>query len=203
MTDLPGPPSTSELDRLALGPTRRRRPPMTPMIVIAVAIITAYVVAAVFARWIAPFGEAEIVSRVPFEAWGSPFLFGTDQLGRDLFSRLIYGARNTVGIAFATTSLAFAIGVFLGAFAALSPGWIDNALSRAVDAVMAIPQLVFALVLLAIFGTSILNLIVIMAAIDSTRVFRLSRSVAMNVAAMEFVEIAQLRGEFEAVDPLS
>jgi peptide/nickel transport system permease protein len=174
---------------------RRRTPRLTATVVIALAVIATYLVAAVFARWIAPYGQAEIVSRVPFDAWGPQFLLGTDQLGRDVFSRLIYGAQNTVGIALATTCLAFAIGIFLGSFAALSPGWIDNLLSRGVDVLMAIPQLVFSLVLLAILGTSIVNLIVIMAVIDSTRVFRLSRSVAMNIAAMEFVEVAHLRGE--------
>jgi peptide/nickel transport system permease protein len=174
-------------------PARRWR--LTPAVAIAFAVIGLYVIAAIFAGWIAPYGQAEIVSRVPFEAWGSPFLLGTDQLGRDVFSRLIYGAQNTIGIAFATTCLAFLIGILLGSFAALSPGWLDHALSRTVDAFMAIPQLVFALVLLAIFGTSVLNLILIMAIIDSTRVFRLSRSVAMNIAAQEFVQVAQLRGE--------
>lgn len=172
-----------------------RGPRVTPMVAIAFTVIGLYVIAALFARWIAPYGQAEIVSRVPFEAWGRPFLLGTDQLGRDVFSRLIYGAQNTVGMAFATTCLAFAIGILLGSFAALSPGWVDHALSRTVDVLMAIPQLIFALVLLAIFGTSILNLILIMAVIDSTRVFRLSRSVAMNIAALEFVEVARLRGE--------
>jgi peptide/nickel transport system permease protein len=172
-----------------------RRLRFTAAVAIAFAVIGLYVIAALFARWIAPHGQAEIVSRVPFEAWGGPFLLGTDQLGRDVLSRLIYGAQNTVGIAFATTCLAFAIGILLGSFAALSPGWVDHVLSRTVDVFMAIPQLIFALVLLAIFGTSVLNLILIMAVIDSTRVFRLSRSVAMNVAALEFVEVARLRGE--------
>ena len=168
---------------------------VTPAAAIAMVVIGLYLVAALFAHWIAPYGQAEIVSRVPFEAWGGPFLLGTDQLGRDIFSRLIYGAQNTIGIAVATTGIAFAIGIFLGCFAALSSGWVDHALSRSVDALMAIPQLIFALVLLAIFGTSILNLILIMAVIDSTRVFRLSRSLAMGIAAQEFVEVAQLRGE--------
>jgi peptide/nickel transport system permease protein len=172
-----------------------RRLRVTSKVAIAFAVIGLYVIAALFARWIAPYGQAEIVSRVPFETWGGPFLLGTDQLGRDVFSRLIYGAQNTVGIAFATTCLAFAIGILLGSFAALSPGWVDHALSRTVDVFMAIPQLIFALVLLAIFGASILNLILIMAIVDSTRVFRLSRSVAMNIAALEFVEVARLRGE--------
>ncbi|GGF42987.1 ABC transporter permease [Aliidongia dinghuensis] len=175
--------------------TRRRRPRFTVPAVVALAAISLYVVATLFAGWIAPYGQGQIVSQVPFDAWSDKFIFGTDQLGRDVFSRLIYGAQNTVGIAFATTCLSFAAGVTLGSFAALSPGWTDQALSRAVDVLMAIPQLVFALVLLAICGTSMVNLVLIMAVIDSTRVYRLSRSVAMNVAAAEFVQVAELRGE--------
>jgi peptide/nickel transport system permease protein len=172
-----------------------RRPKITAAVAIAFAIVAIYVVAALFAQWIAPHGQAEIVSRVPFEPWSEKFPLGTDQLGRDVLSRLIYGAQNTIGIAFATTCLAFTIGIFLGCFSALSPGWVDLVLSRIVDIFMAIPQLVFALVLLAVFGTSILNLSLIMATIDSTRVFRLSRSLSMNIATLEYVQVAQLRGE--------
>ena len=122
-------------------------------------------------------------------------MLGTDQLGRDILSRLIYGARNTLAIALATTLLAFAIGVALGTAAALARGWMDQVMSRAVDVLMAIPQLVFALVLLTIFGTSIPNLVLIMAVLDSTRAYRLARAVAMNVVVLDFVEAAELRGE--------
>lgn len=186
-SSLPQPPATEA--------RRRARPKITVTFAFAASVIVAYVVAAVFADQLAPYGQAEVVSRMPFEPWGGKFLLGTDQLGRDVLSRLIYGARNTLGIAFATTCLAFLIGVVLGCFSALSPGWVDEALSRAVDVLMAIPQLVFALVLLAIFGTSVVNLILIMAVLDSTRVFRLARSVAMQIAVLDFVQVAQLRGE--------
>jgi len=72
---------------------------------------------------------------------------------------------------------------------------MDQVMSRAVDVLMAIPQLVFALVLLTIFGTSIPNLVLIMAVLDSTRAYRLARAVAMNVVVLDFVEAAELRGE--------
>jgi peptide/nickel transport system permease protein len=108
---------------------------------------------------------------------------------------MIYGARNTVGIAVATTALAFFIGGLLGLAAAIAKGWIDQLLSRLVDALMAIPSLIFALVLLSIFGTNIINLIIIIAILDSTRVFRLTRAVSLNVVVMDFVEAARLRGE--------
>ncbi len=157
-------------------------------------VIAIYVVTAVLAPLLAPYSETELVGGA-FEPWGGQFLLGTDQLGRDMLSRLIYGARNTVGIAFLTTMLSFILGSALGLIAAISRGWVDQALSRSVDVVMSIPQLIFALVLLSILGPSVLNLIIIMAVLDSTRVFRLSRSVAQGVVVMDYVEAARLRGE--------
>ncbi|RWC28407.1 ABC transporter permease [Mesorhizobium sp.] len=159
-----------------------------------IVVILGYVVVAVFANWIAPYGETQVFSEA-FAPWSQEFKLGTDQLGRDMLTRLIYGARNTIAIAVATTLLSFAVGVSLGLLAALYRGWLDQILSRAVDVLMSIPSLIFALVLLSIFGSSITSLIVIIALLDSTRVFRLSRAVGLNVAVMEYVEVARLRGE--------
>jgi peptide/nickel transport system permease protein len=116
-------------------------------------------------------------------------------LGRDVLSRLIYGARNTVGIAFTTTVLAFLIGGSLGITAALSRGWVDDFISRSVDVLMAIPSLIFALILISMFGATATNLILIIAVLDATRVFRVTRAVSLNVVVMDYVEAARLRGE--------
>ena len=157
-------------------------------------VILIYIFVALFAPVIAPYGEAEVFP-TPYAPWSSEFVFGTDQIGRDIFSRLIYGARNTVGIAVATTALAFIIGGVLGLAAAIARGWLDQLLSRTVDVLMAIPSLIFALVLLSIFGSTVINLIIIIAVLDSTRVFRLTRAVSINVVVMDYVEAARLRGE--------
>ncbi|MCB2128772.1 MAG: ABC transporter permease [Rhodobacteraceae bacterium] len=157
-------------------------------------VVFVYVFVAVFAHVIAPFSEREIVG-AQFLPWDSTHLLGTDNLGRDMFSRLIYAARNTVGIAFATTALAFIAGSFLGLLAATVGGWLDQVLSRVVDVLMAIPALVFALLLLTIFGTSVVKMVIVIATIDATRVFRLARSVAMNIVVMDYIEAAKLRGE--------
>lgn len=157
-------------------------------------VILFYVILGLFAPWIAPYGEAEVFA-VPFAPWDATHVFGTDQIGRDILSRLIYGARNTVGIALATTLLSFIIGGGLGLVAAINRSYLDQLLSRGVDVLMAIPSLIFALVLLSIFGSSAINLIMIIAVLDATRVFRLTRSVAVNVVVMEYVEAARLRGE--------
>lgn len=157
-------------------------------------VILLYAICAIFAPLIAPHGEAEIVGKA-YQPSGPEFILGTDQIGRDLFSRLIYGARNTIGIALVTTLISFIVGGTLGVLAALRRGWLDQGVSRLVDAFLAIPVLIFALMLLAVFGKSIANLVLILALLDSTRVFRLARAVALNVAVMDYVEAARLRGE--------
>ncbi|MFL5259100.1 MAG: ABC transporter permease [Hyphomicrobiales bacterium] len=157
-------------------------------------VILLYALCAILAPLLAPHGEAEIVGNA-YQPASAEFWLGTDQIGRDILSRLIFGARNTIGIALITTLLSFLIGGTLGVFAALSRGWFDQVLSRLVDALMSIPVLIFALMLLAVFGKYIVNLILILAILDSTRVFRLSRAVALNVVVMDYVEAARLRGE--------
>ncbi len=157
-------------------------------------VILVYFLVAVFAPVLAPFAEREVVG-AQYLPWEAPYYLGTDNLGRDMLTRLIYGARNTVGIAFATTALAFIVGSVLGLWAATVGGWIDQVLSRFVDALMAIPALIFSLLLLTIFGTSVLTLILVIAVIDATRVFRLARSVGQGIVVMDYIEAARLRGE--------
>ncbi|WP_248752075.1 ABC transporter permease [Pseudomonas sp. MWU15-20650] len=157
-------------------------------------IIVLYIGVAVFAPLLAPYGETQVVGE-GFAPWSGQFLLGTDNLGRDLFSRLVYGARNTLGIAFLTTTLAFVLGGLSGLVAAIRGGWIDQGLSRVVDILMAIPQLIFALLILSVVGTNATSLVLVIALLDSTRVFRLARAVAMTVVVQDFVEAARLRGE--------
>ena len=165
-----------------------------PTAIFGMTVIFLYLFVAIFAPLLAPHGEAEIFP-MSFSPWTEEFLFGTDQLGRDVLSRLIYGARNTIGIAVATTALAFLIGGSLGLAAAISRNWLDHMLSRSVDVLMAIPSLIFALMLLSMFGSTATNLIFIIAVLDSTRVFRITRAVALNVVVMDYIEAAKLRGE--------
>ncbi|WP_062228724.1 ABC transporter permease [Aureimonas frigidaquae] len=149
---------------------------------------------ALFAPLLAPYGETEIVGSV-WEPISTAFPLGTDNLGRDILSRLIYGTRTTLGVALAATILSFSIGVFLSFVAAVTGGAVDQGLSRLNDLLMAIPTLIFALVVLAVLPQDIWILILVMAVLDSTRVYRLGRAVALDVAVMEFVEAARLRGE--------
>lgn len=157
-------------------------------------VIFVYVFVAIFAPTLAPYGESEIVGK-KYMLWSDKFLLGTDNLGRDTLSRIIYGARNTVGIALLTTLYAFLLGGLLGIIAAVIGRWVDQLLSRIVDILMAIPALIFAMLLLSIFGTSVVSLILIIGLLDATRVFRICRAVSLNVVVMDFVEAARLRGE--------
>ena len=157
-------------------------------------VIVVYIVAAVFAPVIAPYGEAEVIGS-SYAPPDDKMILGGDQLGRDMFSRIIYGARNTVGIALLTTAIAFLVGALAGLTAATLGGWVDQTLGRVVDTLMAIPQLVFALLLLTIVGTNVVNLILVIALLYSPLVFRLARAVAGNIVVMDYIEAARLRGE--------
>lgn len=157
-------------------------------------VIGVYAIAGIFAPIIAPFGEAEIITEA-FAPADETLLLGGDQLGRDLFSRLIYGARNTVGLALVATIAAFVMGAFAGLMAATVGGWFDQFMGRFADVIMSIPSLIFALLILSIFGTNMFVMICIVAVIYSPRVFRLTRAVAGNIVVMDYIEAARLRGE--------
>ncbi|MBY6113970.1 ABC transporter permease [Mameliella alba] len=173
-----------------------------------VLVILVYAFLAIFAGALAPYGQEQVFGQANIVPGGNPalggnpeFPLGTDQIGRDILSRLIYGAQNTVGIAFATTLLAFFLGGTFGFLAAVLQGWLDQILSRMVDVLMAIPSLIFSLLLITVasawvsgFGLTI-AMVVIIAVIDSTRVFRLARAVGMNIVVMDYIEAAKLRGE--------
>ena len=176
---------------------------------VIIAVFAVFVVM-YFVGPIAPYGQAEILGSANVMAGGDPALggdpaypLGTDQIGRDILSRLIYGAQNTVGIAFVTTCLAFFIGGSLGFLAATLQGWLEQLLSRSVDVLMAIPSLIFALLLMTIaqvwaprLGIPLtVFMVLIIAVIDSTRVYRLARAVGLNIVVMDYIEAAKLRGE--------
>ncbi len=169
-----------------------KQSPMSARIGLAIVLLNLIVL--VLAPNLAPYKETEVVGDVWLPASMEHFL-GTDQLGRDLFSRILFGARNTISIALLITLMSFAVGATAGFLAATLKGWVDQLLGRLVDIIMAFPTLIFALMVLSILGTSIPVLVVVIALLDSTRVFRLSRAVAMDIEVMDYVEMARLRGE--------
>jgi peptide/nickel transport system permease protein len=157
-------------------------------------IVGFYAVLAIGAPLIAPFPESASIG-AQYLPWAAPHWLGTDALGRDVLSRLIFGARNTVGIALLTTALSFLLGATAGLMAATMGGLFDAVSARVVDVLMAIPSLIFALLILTITGTSVVALILVIAVLDSTRVYRLSRAVAQGIMTMDYIEVARMRGE--------
>lgn len=162
---------------------------------LCVALIFAWAIIALFAPWIAPHGVGDVVDADYFGPMTRKLPLGSDYLGRDMLSRILYGARYTVGVSLAAVLLACGTGVTLGMTAAVMGGWFDAVLSRFLDALNSIPSKLFGLVVVAAVGSSIPVLIMTMAVIYVPGSYRFSRALAVNVNAMDFVTVARLRGE--------
>jgi peptide/nickel transport system permease protein len=169
-----------------------RRIPLTAWI--GLAIIALNLAALLFGPLLAPFGEEDILGG-PFDPATALNWFGLDQNGRDMLSRLLYGAQMSIGVSLAASLLSFSVGLPLGFLAALRGGWVDTVLSRLVDTIMCVPVLISALVVLQALGSSLPVLVVTIALLDSTRVFRLARILGQGINVMEYAEAARLRGE--------
>lgn len=165
-----------------------------PTALIGMAILSVFILMALFGPWIVPHDPETTVGR----SWGAPsaeFWLGTDNIGRDILSRVISGARTTIGLALVTTCLSFALGVSMGLFTAVGGARVDQILSRLVDMFLSVPVLIMALIVLTALGSSIPTLVLTIALLDSTRVFLVARAVAVDVASRDFVDVARLRGE--------
>lgn len=164
---------------------------------LSVAILLFWTFVVIFAPWLAPYEESTILTDQSFAAGpeGTSMMLGSDYLGRDLLSRLIYGARLTLGLALAATVLAFVVGVILGFMAGILGGRVDDVMSRINDAFVSFPSIMLALILVSAFGSSLLLLVVTIGFIEATRVYRISRSLAQNIMTMDFVEVSRARGE--------
>ena len=167
---------------------------LTASAAFGLAVVGLFIVISLFTPWIAPYSESANVGGT----WDEPsmkMIFGADQIGRDMLTRMMYGSRMTIGVALAITTLSFIIGILTGLVSAVLGGSVDGFFTRLVDVMLSIPSLIFALIILGVFGSSIPTLIMTIAVLDSTRVFRLSRALGMNLTVMEYVEAARLRGE--------
>ncbi len=166
---------------------------------IATAIVVFWMVIAVIGPFVAPFHEMDMDGDDSFmdahsNEYGS-FHLGTDYLGRDTLSRVLWGARMTIGISLASTFLAYAIGITLGIAAAVRGGWVDMIISRANDAILALPSIMLGLIAIAAFGSSIPILVIIAGIIYASSVFRIARALGLDIMVQDFVEAARVRGE--------
>jgi peptide/nickel transport system permease protein len=158
-------------------------------------VLAFWLLVAILAPWIAPYSDGHVVSPDVLGPMTWAFPFGTDYLGRDMLSRVLLGARITVGVSLVATSLACLAGVTLALAAAARGGWVDAVLSRLLDAVISLPSLLFGLVVVASLGASMGVLIGTAAVIYTPGAYRTARSLAVNINALDFVAVARARGE--------
>lgn len=163
--------------------------------ILAACVVAFWAVVAVLGPWISPYAPGKIVDFDYFGPMSAKLWFGSDYLGRDMFSRILLGARYTVGISLASVCLACFSGVVLGMTAAVVGGWLDTVLSRTLDALSSIPSKMFGLVMVAAIGSSIPVLIVLLAIIYIPGAFRFARAMAVNINTMDYVTVARARGE--------
>lgn len=166
----------------------------------AVGIVAAFIalfwaVIAVFGPLLQPYAPGEIVDFDYYAPMSLKLWMGSDYLGRDIFSRILMGARYTVGISVAAVCLACLTGVVLGMTAAAIGGWFDTALSRLLDALNSIPSKLFGLVAVAAVGSSIPILILLLGIIYTPGAYRFARALAVNSNTMDYVTVARARGE--------
>lgn len=162
---------------------------------IGLTLVVFWLVVALIGPLLAPHGVGAIVSYEVFDRISTQHLLGTDYLGRDMLSRVLHGARFTVGLALAAALLASVSGTALGVFAAVSGRWVDETISRLMDALICIPSKIFALVMVAAFGSSLPLLLITAGLSYLPGAFRIARSLAVNLNTMDYVQVARARGE--------
>lgn len=162
---------------------------------IGLGLVVFWLLAALLGPFLAPYPIGAFVTNEVFEGASPQHWLGSDYLGRDVLSRLLSGARYTIGLALGGAVLAVVTGTALALFATVSRGWMDEALSRFMDTLISIPSRIFALVLVAAFGSSLLLLLLIAAVIYMPGNYRIARSLAVNLNEMDYVQVARARGE--------
>lgn len=168
---------------------------LTPGVALCIVFLVAMFLVGALAPWIAPHGEADILTNESFKSPDALMWLGSDYLGRDVLSRLIFGVRITLYLALVITVLAFLAGVGLGFIAAAFGGRVDTWISRVNDAMLSFPSLMLALIVINSLGSSFVVLVVTIAFVELTRIFRVARALAVNIMVMDYVEAAVARGE--------
>ena len=163
--------------------------------VIAATVILFWALMAIFGTLFTPYPPGEIVDYDYFGPMSPSYWLGTDYLGRDMLSRIMMGARYTVGISLAAVLISCTLGVTLGMTAAVVGGWFDTCLSRLLDALSSIPSKLFGLVVVAGIGSSFPVLIGVLAVIYTPGAYRFARALAVNINTMDYVTVARARGE--------
>ncbi len=191
-------PEIDAVDELPTAPPKRRVR-LSWVGKVSVVIVLFWLIICLIGPTIAPFHEMDIDGDDGFMGFHTneygTFYLGTDYLGRDTLSRVIYGARNTIGISLASTLLAYLLGITLGILAAVKGGWIDMGISRVNDAILSLPTIMLGLIAIAWLGSSIPVLVGTASIIYASSVFRIARALGQDIMVQDFVEAARARGE--------
>jgi peptide/nickel transport system permease protein len=158
-------------------------------------VLALWVAVAIYACFLPDSALGEMSDAGVFQGMSAQHWLGTDYLGRDMLTRIVAGTPYTLGVAFAATLIACGVGAVLGLLAAVTGGAFDAALSRVLDTLVSIPSKMFALVVIAGFGSSVPLLIAVAAIVYTPGAYRIIRSLAVNINAMDFVLVARARGE--------
>ncbi len=162
---------------------------------VGLVIVAFWLMVALVGPWLAPHEVGAMVSQDVFDPVSRAFPLGSDYLGRDMLSRMLFGARFTVGLAFAAALLASGTGIALALWAAVGGRVVDELLSRFMDTMISLPSKIFALVMVAAFGSSVPLLLVMAAVTYVPGAFRIARALAVQIAALDYVQSARARGE--------
>lgn len=168
---------------------------LRPPALVGLCIVCVYICVALFGPILAPYSYTEFHYSDTLQAPSSTYLFGTDQFGRDIFSRVLVGTRNILVLSTTATVLGMILGITVGLVAGYYGGLIDELLMRLMDVMMSFPSLLLALLILSTLGPALFNVILGIALVFMPRVARVIRSVVLGVRAKEFVDAARVRGE--------
>lgn len=146
-----------------------------------------------FAPWILPYGFAEAVG-LPFEPPSAAFWLGTDEVGRDIFTRIVYGARVSLSVGFISTSIALAGGIPLGLFSGFLGGATDTIIMRLMDMMFAFPAIILALAIIAVLGPSLINAMIAIGVMQIPLFARLVRANTLSLKSQDFVQAATAGG---------
>lgn len=169
-----------------------------PLTLIGVVIVLVFIALALFGSMIAPHRYDAIIrgaARLPPSA---EYPFGTDRLGRDVYSRVLWGARDIIVLPTVTTILSVIFGAAIGLTLGYVGGWLDDVISRALDSLLAIPALILALVMLGTIGPSAVGIIIVVVILYTPIVARVVRAATLSLRSAGYIEAAKLRGESTA-----
>ncbi len=160
---------------------------------VGLVILFIFLLTAIFAPFLAPYDPNEMTLDM-MSAPSYQHILGTDDLGRDLFSRIIWGTQVSLFVGFVTVAIALIVGVFLGVWAGYYGGWIDMIIMRYIDLQWAFPNFIIAVYLVAVFGTGLLNIIVAISLAFLDDFARVARSMVLSLKEQPFIEAARVQG---------